>query len=503
MRRTDLRVFIVSAIGTILLLGISTGSSQYSWPNAELDRLPLDSASAAPNSLENRTNIMIVAYGDTRTGVWGLGDNVHQRIHAKVVSEIICPGGKNRGSLDGVIFTGDAVMTNFPAWKDRYWRSFLKQTDRLGPKGASVPAKPSANQACTLEYASRFYPSYGNHETYKDVPLYLEAVNSNPGSSIASLLKSDESGSTVEEQVSAAYDAGEASYANQRSAVNFLSGDSKPYIRVELAALKAEMDSMATQPLETKKKTARNLGRWEGSVQYDFYASDPAERCDSDGNSLRDNYVIKGSYNYLDGLIIRNGKPRSYYSRQIDKSNLHLTLLALDTNCLDDPEQWHFFQTTVKLAPGPIIVFGHHPPTRSKEEDLNYDSYWPWDRVKGWEKETYRSYFESEKGKKIVLWIFGHVHNYQRHNAPPVGSDNVLSSPVVLVAGGGGATSLDKDVAPNQWFPANWSSLKESKYNYVLISADQNRFDVSVFGASSRNAAFRQIDKFSVLVPNP
>lgn len=59
------------------------------------------------------STITVVAYGDTRTGPWGLGDNAKQAVHGKVVDDFL----QNDGSIDAVIFTGDAFMTNFPLWK--------------------------------------------------------------------------------------------------------------------------------------------------------------------------------------------------------------------------------------------------------------------------------------------------------------------------------------------------------------------------------------------------
>jgi hypothetical protein len=41
-------------------------------------------------------SITIAAYGDTRTGPWGLGDNAKQAIHGKVVDDIFA----NIGSVD-------------------------------------------------------------------------------------------------------------------------------------------------------------------------------------------------------------------------------------------------------------------------------------------------------------------------------------------------------------------------------------------------------------------
>ena len=61
--------------------------------------------------LVNRTQtpaITVVAYGDTRTGPWGTGDNAAQAIHGAIVDDIF----GNDGTIDSVVFTGDAVMSN-------------------------------------------------------------------------------------------------------------------------------------------------------------------------------------------------------------------------------------------------------------------------------------------------------------------------------------------------------------------------------------------------------
>src|SRR5205807_1986344 len=105
-------------------------------------------------------SIVIVAYGDTRTGFWGLGDNYQQATHARVVDQMLASG-----TPDAVIFTGDAVMTNFPLWRKQYWRYFLAQTDRF-----IEPTDPSNGRPRIA-----FYPSLGNHETYRSVPLIIDS----------------------------------------------------------------------------------------------------------------------------------------------------------------------------------------------------------------------------------------------------------------------------------------------------------------------------------------
>jgi hypothetical protein len=66
--------------------------------------------------------IVLGAYGDTRTGPYNLGDNKGQQIHGSVVESLL-----TKKDYDAVIFTGDAVMTNFPLWAGQYWTSYLKK----------------------------------------------------------------------------------------------------------------------------------------------------------------------------------------------------------------------------------------------------------------------------------------------------------------------------------------------------------------------------------------
>jgi len=65
-----------------------------------------------------------------------------QTIHRKVIDDIL----EHDGKIDAVIFTGDAVMTNFFLWKKAYWKCFLSQSDRF--RAAGIP----------------FFPSLGNHD---------------------------------------------------------------------------------------------------------------------------------------------------------------------------------------------------------------------------------------------------------------------------------------------------------------------------------------------------
>jgi hypothetical protein len=467
----------------LAVLGVNVGLRAYS------SSLPRQTAAS---------EITLVAYGDTRSGVWGLGDNIHQRIHCKVVQDIICPSSGPSRQLDAVIFTGDAVMTNFPGWKDSYWSSFFKQTNRLVMPNASVKVKCGSQTACVLQKSTEFYPTLGNHETYK-FPLLLQSLKSTGAPAAIVPVSFPQSASDSDEELSKAYDDGEASYAIDRSAIGLDQSKLRAYSPVETDRLKADMEKMPKATPEQRKKTARDLGRFEGAVQYEFYAEGARARCNTDGQALSDAYLGRAGYStYLKDIVVHDDKPRSYYSKLISKGDVNVTLVGLDTNCLDDPEQWNFFQKTVAEAPGRVIVFGHHPPVKTKVEDPDYDSRLPWDQIKGWDPDKYRGYLQSAAGKKIVLWIFGHVHNYQRHNASSSESVATPVAPVLLIAGGGGASALDKEVAGNQWTPQGWSHRTERAYNYLVISLRKDKVDVTVFGAKSRKDPFSKVDTFSV-----
>ena len=123
----------LSALALItVLMGLSVGCCHY--PKGRVTQLTGPSAQAP--------TLTVIAYGDTRTGPLGLGDNAKQAVHGKVVDDVFA---QNR-NIDAVIFTGDAVMSNFIAWRKDYWRCFLKQAHRF--RAHDVP----------------FYPTLGNHE---------------------------------------------------------------------------------------------------------------------------------------------------------------------------------------------------------------------------------------------------------------------------------------------------------------------------------------------------
>jgi hypothetical protein len=120
---------------------------------------------------------------------------------------------------------------------------------------------------------------------------------------------------------------------------------------------------------------------------------------------------------------------------------------------------------------GKIVVFGHHPPVTDDATGAM-----PWDVVPSWKE--FRPYFSNTDGKSVVLWIFGHVHDYQRRSKTP---DSNVQAPVLLIAGGGGA-SLDVAPGTYQWQPDGWNGLKAiSSYSYVKVSLKQDSAEIKVF----------------------
>lgn len=407
--------------------------------------------------------ITVVAYGDTRTGPWGLGDNASQAIHGKVVDDIL----KNDVPINAVIFTGDAVMTNFPLWKKGYWQCFLSQSNRF--RAAGIP----------------FYPSLGNHEVLTPVvPLKTAAATGTSGPMSAQQDRAS--------QVAKAYDAGEAvAAAKQPLGPEAVVETVEPYTTQGRALLK----EWERRIKNGDTVSAHKFGQFEGHLQRSFYEL-PAEkdaRCESDAKTFSDNYLTQAKYKYLQPLL----QGRSYYSKILENGGVRLKLIALDTNCLDSPRQQDFFASEVRGFDGPIIVFGHHPPVDYKQDGAS------WDLVPGWgekDDEGMKRYLSQAEGKNIVLWIFGHVHNYQRHG--PRAADQQATAPVLLVAGGGGASPLDPGPLGFQWQPNDWPiALSKSAYSQVRLTVTANNIVVEVRGAEDKAADFKVIDNFSIPLP--
>lgn len=419
-----------------------------------------------PSIAPPNPSLTIVAYGDTRTGPWGLGDNAKQAIHGKVVDDILT----NDGPTDAVIFTGDAVMTNFPLWKQSYWQCFLSQSDRF--RAAGIP----------------FYPSLGNHEV---LPGIVPLLKIQEASSAQFTIQKQETPSVMESQaatVAKAYDLGEEPTPSPEEFQIVPSAEQiDPNSKQGQAVLKQWEHGIS----KGNAQDAYNFGQFEHNLQLSFYEGlKENERCASDAKTFSDDYLVRAKYEYLRPLL----RDRSYYAQVVEREGVRVKLIALDTNCLDSQAQQTFFDDEVSNFEGPIIVFGHHPPV-----DYDAKEGWPWDKVPGWGKkgsDPLKSYFTSVQGKRIVLWVFGHVHDYQRRG--PAGEDKEAVAPVMLIAGGGGA-SLDASAAAFQWQPSTWAApFQRSAYSQVKIVVTNTAVSVETRGTSEMTKPFQVIDSFTV-----
>jgi hypothetical protein len=419
-------------------------------------------------------SVTIAAYGDTRTGPFGLGDNEKQGIHGKVVDDIFA----HDGLIDAAIFTGDAVMSNFPLWKKTYWRCFLSQSNRF--RKAGIP----------------FYPSLGNHEVLPAIVPLMKPLP--PPAAIAAMAQQGTS-ADLAHRLAKAYDSGEEPTPSlgQLEAAPVAGPPMDLYSKQGQATLKQWEKGIG----KGNVADAHSFGQFEHHLQLSFYTnadktkSNEDTRCSSDAKTFSDDYLVQAKYEYLRPLL----QGRSYYSQLVERAGVRVKLIALDTNCLDSRKQQEFFVTEIKNFEGPIIVFGHHPP-------VNYDADgWPWDKVQGWgehDNDPLKSYLTNAEGSKVVLWVFGHVHDYQRRG--PAGGNQQAVAPVLLVAGGGGA-ALDPGPAGFQWQPPAWPTpLDKSEYSQVKIVVTDTKILVEARGTPDMATPFQVIDSFTIpLAPTP
>jgi hypothetical protein len=440
-------------LAAVLCLTSSFGGCCH-YPKAHVSKT-VPTAAQAPS-------VTIVAYGDTRTGPWGLGDNAKQAIHGKIVTDIL----ENDRPVNAVIFTGDAVMSNFFLWKKDYWKCFLGQASRFGAEG--IP----------------FYPSLGNHEVLSPVVPVMQVA-----SPTEATVMQPRTSQEMERAVAQAYDAGEEPTPAPvvQEQVPTSAQPLNPASKEGQALLKQWERGIAKGDVASANK----FGQFEHSLQLSFYKGlDKDERCEADAKTFNSDYLTQPKYEYLRSLVPAG---RSYYAQTVESGGIRVKLIALDTNCLDSQKQQDFFAKEVTGVHGPIIVFGHHPPV-----DYSANVGWPWDKVPGWgqnDNDPLKSYFASAERKNIVLWIFGHVHDYQRRG-PIVGK--VGAAPTLLIAGGGGA-SLDSNAAAFQWQPKEWPQpLQISAYSQVKIVITKTSIAVETRGASDKTSAFHVIDSFSM-----
>jgi len=437
---------------SVFLAFTITGCCHY--PKSHVSVLGPANASSSSSS-----SLTIVAYGDTRTGPWGLGDNQAQAIHGRVVGDILA----HDGPIDAVIFTGDAVMSTFYLWEKAYWDCFLCQSNRF--RSAGIP----------------FYPSLGNHEVLSPAVPVIKSTTA---------LQEPSGPKVNEKELAEAYDRGEEPTPAPPKEIQTEAG-------IRQSSDPGQLKKLEKYVNRGDADSATKFGQFERDVQQNFYAEPKDERCRLDANTFKKAYLSRAKYDYLKEVVNRGGNYYSYYSKVLRKGPIAVTLIALDTNCLDSPEQQKFFAETVGQSSGPIIVFGHHPPVAYGSPDG-----WPWDKVKGWgerDSDPLKSYFENPQGSKIVLWIFGHVHDYQRRSQRK-GNGEVVP-PVLLVAGGGGAP-LDKNAASFQWQPPSWpNAIQQSAYSQVKIVLSGSGIAVQTRGSTQRDGSFGVIDEFTIPWP--
>jgi hypothetical protein len=472
-------------LGTLFVLLVSIAIGAPSMKHKARQTAPVMTLHSAPPIAP----LVVFAYGDTRTGWWGLGSNFKQNIHGRMVDSMLAQDQ----SPNAVVFNGDAVMTNFFLWKGRYWDDFLRQSNKF------VLYKPQSIS---------FYPSMGNHEAETNKPVLMQSFETQMRSE--QFAPSAAAAVARDDQIGDEYEKGEDDYGKLiLSAVTPFEQGAKSTGRLlndkesqrKIRKMGQILDKGESGDLKEQKNAAYFLGAAGAAVQQQYYSEiAEAKSCGKDPDLLQDAYIRRAKYDFLKKVLPAD---QSFYSIVLKQGSVSLKLIALDTNCLVSKAQQDFFERELANFSGPIVVYGHHPPV---DETLPA-AYW--DRPPG--IQFLRTHFNDKRG----LWIFGHVHNYQRRNRATSG--DVLPPPVLLVTGGGGA-SLKKDGANfNQWQPKDWPEphlvkpMPNNKtqceagqpcilamYHFVRLEVTAEQIVVDVFGADKKDAVLQEVDHFSI-----
>jgi hypothetical protein len=437
--------------------------------------------------------LVVFAYGDTRTGWWGLGSNFKQNTHGRMVDAMLSQDQHPKA----VIFNGDAVMTNFFLWKGSYWNDFLRQTNKF---------------VLRTSQSIGFYPSMGNHEAETNKPVLMQAFEAQIKSEQFAPSAAAVTQEAREDQIGDEFEKGEDDYGKLilSAATPTEQGTkgaglllNKRESQRKIKKLGQILDKAESGDLKKQINAAYFLGAAGAAIQQEYYSLLAEDKgCGKDPDLLQEAYIRRAKYgDFLNRVLPTN---QSFYSVVLSEGNVSLKLIALDTNCLISKAQQDFFERQLANFSGPIVVYGHHPPV---DETLPAPY---WDKPPG--IEFLRNHFED---KRIRLWIFGHVHNYQRRNRATSG--DVLPTPVLLISGGGGA-SLKKDGANyNQWQPKDWPEPQLVKplpnkktqceigqpcilamYHFIRLAVTQDEIVVDVFGAAKKESAFQEVDHFSI-----
>src|SRR5205814_1156037 len=168
-----------------------------------------------------------------------------QAMHGAIIDDIL----SNDKPIDAVIFTGDAVMSNFPLWRKSYWRCFLCQTNRLRAAGIL------------------FFPTLGNHEVLSEaLPVIRAATLVNTNYQIPALKEN------LTQQLAKAYDAGE-NFASSIGPGNF-SATTAATSQIDVATSQGRnvLKGWERRIWKGDLDSARKFGQFEGQLQANFYA---------------------------------------------------------------------------------------------------------------------------------------------------------------------------------------------------------------------------------------